>query len=181
MSSRPIWIQIKTMQIFFLKNFVISCFSLVHNKFENNKFYNTKGFLAFQDHVNLKQAYFPILKWVTDTQALTAPNLFLPFRCFDEKHSMYDKNPLTWDTELRLGKKELVPPVTGAGETSSHSCWKKQAVNSSSWGVSANQVLCNACGRGQGPCTPPSPNIASYNSLQSVDVNILRGLEVFPQ
>lgn len=68
--------------------------------------------------------------------------------------------------ELRLEKKEVVPPVTGAGETSNHPCSKTHALNSSSWGVSVNQALCNACGREQDPLlSAQCPTIASNQLL----------------
>lgn len=55
--------------------------------------------------------------------------------------------------ELRLVRKVLAPPVTGAGEreNSSHSADGDIQLTPPFGGASANQVLCNACGRGEAP------------------------------
>lgn len=81
--------------------------------------------------------------------------------------------PLTWEMELRLGKKQLVPLGTWAGETNSYPSWKNlHAVNSSSWGSECQSsiVQCN-CWRGEEgvPSSPAAkhPTIASNQLLST--------------
>lgn len=115
-------------------------------------------------------------KWLTNTEASTAPNyLFIAKVANTVKQHLPEKWSWGWRRRnlcLQLLEQERERPVFNP--SGRHPRWKRHAELTPPFGEWVPIKYC-----AMHVASPPLPAIVSYNSLQSVDVNILWGPDLW--